>query len=71
MYIDKQSTVSVSKMDYLDVKNLAETGEGTYLEFKRTIPSAHKIAREMAAFANTKGGTLLEHQRRNASYRCG
>lgn len=59
MYIDKQSTVSVSKMDYLDVKNLADTGEGTYLEFKRTIPSAHKIAREMAAFANTKGGTLL------------
>ncbi|HEX6981612.1 MAG TPA: ATP-binding protein [Balneolaceae bacterium] len=59
MYTDKQSTVSVSKMDYLDVKNLAETGEGTYLEFKRTIPSAHKIAREMAAFANTKGGTLL------------
>jgi predicted HTH transcriptional regulator len=46
-------------MDYLDVKNLAETGEGTYLEFKRTIPSAYKIAREIAAFANTKGGTVL------------
>jgi predicted HTH transcriptional regulator len=46
-------------MDYLDVKNLAQTGEGTYLEFKRTIPSAYKIAREIAAFANTKGGTLL------------
>jgi predicted HTH transcriptional regulator len=46
-------------MDYLDVKNLAQTGEGAYLEFKRTIPSAFKIAREIAAFANTKGGTLL------------
>ncbi len=46
-------------MDYLDVKNLAQTGEGTFLEFKRTIPSAAKIAREMAAFANTRGGTLL------------
>lgn len=59
MYLNKQSTVSVSKMDYLDVKNLAETGEGTFLEFKRSIPSAHKIAREMVAFANTSGGTLL------------
>lgn len=59
MYSDNHSTASRSKMDYLDVKNLAETGEGTYLEFKRTIPSAYKIAREIAAFANTKGGTVL------------
>lgn len=59
MYPDKHNTASLSQMDYLDVKNLAETGEGTYLEFKRTIPSAYKIAREIAAFANTKGGTVL------------
>lgn len=59
MYSDNRSTATLSEMDYLDVKNLAQTGEGTYLEFKRTIPSAYKIAREMAAFANTKGGTLL------------
>ncbi len=59
MYSDHHSSVSLSQMDYLDVKNLAQTGEGTYLEFKRTIPSAYKIAREIAAFANTKGGTLL------------
>lgn len=59
MYSDNHSTASRSQMDYLDVKNLAETGEGTYLEFKRTIPSAYKIAREIAAFANTKGGTVL------------
>ncbi|TYP93877.1 putative DNA-binding domain-containing protein [Fodinibius salinus] len=56
---DNRSTASLSQMDYLDVKNLAQTGEGTYLEFKRTIPSAYKIAREIAAFANTNGGTLL------------
>ena len=49
----------LSEMDYLDVKNLAQTGEGKFLEFKRTIPSAVKIAREIAAFANTSGGTLL------------
>lgn len=48
-----------SQMSYVDVKNLAQTGEGKYLEFKRTIPSAEKVAREMAAFANTNGGTLL------------
>jgi predicted HTH transcriptional regulator len=59
MYSQNHSTASLSEMDYLDVKNLAQTGEGMYLEFKRTIPSAYKIAREIAAFANTKGGTLL------------
>lgn len=59
MYSDNQHSASLSQMDYLDVKNLAQTGEGAFLEFKRTIPSAYKIAREIAAFANTKGGTLL------------
>ncbi len=42
-----------------DLKRLIKTGEGTYLEFKRTISSPEKIAREVCAFANTKGGTLL------------
>lgn len=59
MYFENPSTATQSQMSYLDVKNLAQTGEGKYLEFKRTIPSAEKIAREMASFANTKGGTLL------------
>lgn len=59
MYFKDSGTATISKMDYLDVKNLAQTGEGTFLEFKRTIPSAEKIAREIAAFANTSGGTLL------------
>jgi len=59
MYFDDPSTATLSQMDYLDVKNLAQTGEGTFLEFKRTIPSAIKVAREIAAFTNTSGGTLL------------
>lgn len=59
MYFEKSRAATQSQMSYLDVKNLAQTGEGKYLEFKRTIPSAEKIAREIAAFANTKGGTLL------------
>jgi predicted HTH transcriptional regulator len=59
MYSEAPGGAILSTMDYLDVKNLAQTGEGTFLEFKRTVPNAPKIAREMAAFANTKGGTLL------------
>lgn len=59
MYFKNPSTAVPSQMNYLDVKNLAQTGEGAFLEFKRTIPSAEKIAREMVAFANTSGGTLL------------
>lgn len=42
-----------------DLKQLINTGEGTYLEFKRTISSPEKIAREISAFANSNGGTLL------------
>lgn len=42
-----------------ELRNLIQTGEGTFLEFKKTIPNAQKIAREIAAFANTKGGTIL------------
>lgn len=39
--------------------DLITRGEGTRLEFKRTISTAHRIARTLAAFANTAGGTLL------------
>lgn len=46
-------------MNTADLRNLIQRGEGTYLEFKKTIPSPEKIAREIAAFANTKGGTIL------------
>lgn len=59
MYFENPSSAVQSQMSYLDVKNLAQMGEGKFLEFKRTIPSAEKIAREIASFANTKGGTLL------------
>lgn len=42
-----------------DFIRLVKTGEGSYLEFKRTISSPEKVAREIAAFANTRGGILL------------
>jgi predicted HTH transcriptional regulator len=54
-----QAIPVASKMSLGDLKRLVKTGEGTFLEFKRTISSPEKIARELAAFANTKGGTLL------------
>ena len=52
-------TASLSRMSLADLQRLIKTGEGKYLEFKRTIPSIYKIAREISAFANSNGGTLL------------
>lgn len=51
--------IRISQMNPADLRNLIQRGEGTYLEFKKTIPSPEKIAREIAAFANTGGGTIL------------
>ena len=34
-------------------------GEGQHLEFKRKVSQPEKIVREMIAFANSEGGTLL------------
>ena len=48
-----------SSMSLRDLKNLIRSGEGLSLEFKRSISSPEKIAREIAAFANTHGGNLI------------
>jgi predicted HTH transcriptional regulator len=58
MYLPNGEIV-ISDMTPADLRHLIQTGEGTYLEFKKTIPSPEKIAREIAAFANTGGGTIL------------
>lgn len=42
-----------------NLDDLIAQGEHTRLEFKSSISSAHHIARTLAAFANTAGGTLL------------
>lgn len=52
-------TASLSSMSLADLQRLIKTGEGMYLEFKRKVPSVYKIAREISAFANSNGGTLL------------
>lgn len=51
--------IVISDMNPSDLRHLIQTGEGTYLEFKKTVPVPAKIAREIAAFANTSGGTIL------------
>jgi len=48
----------------LDEENLAElvsqgVAEGYYVEYKRQLPAALKIARSLAAFANTYGGWYI------------
>lgn len=51
--------IVISSMNSFDLRNLIQTGEGKYLEFKKTTPAPEKIAREIAAFANTSGGQIL------------
>lgn len=58
-YFKYSDTIKVSKLTRSDVKNLIQTGESSFLEFKHRISTPEKVAREMAAFANYKGGTIL------------
>ena len=58
-YLQHTGEVPRSEMSKQDLKNLIATGEGTFLEFKQKIASPEKIAREITAFANTHGGTIL------------
>ena len=51
--------IKISEMGPSDLRNLIQRGEGSFLEFKKTIPKPEKIAREISAFANTHGGTIL------------
>jgi predicted HTH transcriptional regulator len=46
-------------MRYRELIDLIEEGENLQCEFKRKFSTPEKIAREMIAFANTKGGYIL------------
>lgn len=50
---------SVNSHDVRELKKLAAEGEGLQLEYKRKAAYPEKIVRELIAFANTEGGTLL------------
>lgn len=53
------ATASVDARNLRDLKKLVAEGEGLHLEFKRKAAYPEKIVRELIAFANTEGGTLL------------
>lgn len=42
-----------------ELLSLIENGEGLRVEFKQRFSTHEKMAKEMIAFANTKGGTLI------------
>lgn len=59
LYLQYTGSVKVSRMTPSDLKNLIQRGENSFLEFKHSVASPEKLAREISAFANTKGGTIL------------
>ncbi len=46
-------------MNLQELSQLVSLGEGPSLEFKRKVPKPERIAKEVIAFANTRGGRLL------------
>ena len=46
-------------MKFRDFQLLLTAGEGVTLEYKRKVNKPEKIAKEICAFANTKGGVLI------------
>jgi predicted HTH transcriptional regulator len=46
-------------MTIQELSRLVSLGEGSHLEFKRRVPRPERIAKEIIAFANTRGGQLL------------
>jgi predicted HTH transcriptional regulator len=52
-------TANANPLHIRELKRLVAEGEGLQLEFKRKASYPEKIVRELIAFANTEGGTLL------------
>ena len=46
-------------MNFHQLTELIDEGEGLHIEFKRKVSSPERIAKEMIAFANTSGGVIL------------
>lgn len=46
-------------MTLRELNQIIDLGEGTSLEFKRQVPRPERIAKELIAFANTRGGRIL------------
>jgi len=52
-------TVAFNQQQFNGLRKLVRRGEGAQLEFKRRAAYPDKVIREMIAFANTEGGSLL------------
>ncbi len=59
MHLKNFEAVQVDDDQLFELRRLALEGEGLQLEFKRRATHPEKVIREMIAFANTNGGTLL------------
>ena len=55
----RPESVAFQPEKVLELRKLVARGEGQRLEFKRKASYPDKIVRELIAFANTDGGTLL------------
>jgi predicted HTH transcriptional regulator len=53
------ATANTKSEEVFDLRRVVAEGEGHQLEFKRKVSHPEKIVREMIAFANTEGGTIL------------
>jgi predicted HTH transcriptional regulator len=51
--------INIKSEEVSELQRLVIEGEGHQLEFKRKASHPEKIVREMIAFANTEGGTIL------------
>jgi predicted HTH transcriptional regulator len=59
MNFKDSEAIKIDAEQLFELRLLVAKGEGIQLEFKRKATHPEKIAREMIAFANTHGGTLL------------
>lgn len=57
--MNPSEAVIINGQQLSELRKLVKQGEGPYLEFKRKATHPEKIIREIIAFANTAGGTLL------------
>ncbi len=46
-------------METLELLEIIQKGESSYVQFKERIKDTHSISQEMTAFANFKGGTIV------------
>ena len=53
------ATTNINSEEVHELYKLVAEGEGQHLEFKHKIAHPEKVVREMIAFANTEGGTIL------------